>query len=461
MLIKSRTIHPTRRAVLKGLGVTLALPWLDAVGGLGGSALAQPAPAGAAAAYSGVAPGGAPIRLAAMFMPNGVNVKHWDATGQGPAMQLSPTLAPLEKHKQHITVLKGLWNKEALIGDGHYAKTANFLSGQRVRKTKGKDLHVGLSMDQFVAQQIGGNTPLPSMVLATEPTRGGVDVNVGFTQLYGGHISWSSPTTPVPKEIYPRQAFDRLFRDAANRQTDRSILDAVLAEANELQGSVGKDDREKLDAYFESIRQVEHRIAALETQGGEQWTPDLVIDPDDLDRPGEGLPDDPTEHIKLMLDLIVLGFQMNKTRVASLMFGNAVSGRNMSFLDGVRGGHHEMSHHQNSEDKLAQYQRINRYFVEHLAYITGQMAAIPEGDGTLLDHTMLLFGSGLSDGNSHNPRNLPIVLAGGGGGTIRTGRAIDCGEGEKLCALHLSLMQRMGVAVESFGDADRPVDLLG
>ncbi|XAM00923.1 DUF1552 domain-containing protein [Phycisphaeraceae bacterium D3-23] len=454
-----------RRTMLKGLGVTLALPWLESVNVFGSSAMAQGVPAGAAVAgatgeaAAGFTAGGAPLRMAALFMPNGVNTRHWDAAGEGDAMTLSDTLAPMESVKQDILVLKGLHNRNAAGGDGHYAKTANLLSGETVRKTKGRDLHVGVSMDQLIAQQYAGQTPLNSLVLATEPTRGGVDTNVGFTQIYGGHISWSSPTTPVPKEIYPRQAFDRLFREAAARQTDRSILDAVLDDAQRLERRVSANDRQKLGEYFESIRAVEHRIEALESEGREQWTPDTTIDPHDLSRPAVGLPEDATEHYRLMLDLIVLAFQMNKTRVATFMFGNSVSGRNMSFLDGVSGGHHHMSHHENSDDKLRQYQLINRYFIEQLAYVTGRLKAIPEGEGTLLDHTMLLFGSGLSDGNSHNFHNLPVVLAGGGGAGVRTGRAVDCGDNNRLCALHLALLQRLGVEVDQFGDAGTPLAL--
>lgn len=450
-----------RRTMLKGLGVTLALPWLESANVFGGSAFARGAGGAATAgqATAGLASGGTPLRMAALFMPNGVNTRHWDAAGEGEAMTLSDTLSPLEQVKRDILVLKGLHNRNAAGGDGHYAKTANLLSGETVRKTKGRDLHVGLSMDQLVAQQYAGQTPLDSLVLATEPTRGGVDTNVGFTQIYGGHISWSSPTTPVPKEIYPRLAFDRLFRDATARQTDRSILDAVLDDARRLENDVSANDRQKLGEFFESIRAVENRIESLEAEGRAQWTPDTPLDADDLSRPAAGLPEDATEHYRLMLDMIVLAFQMNKTRVATFMFGNSVSGRNMSFLEGVSGGHHHMSHHENSPEKLRQYQLINRYFIEQLAYVTGRMKAIPEGDGTLLDHTLLLFGSGLSDGNSHNFRDLPVVLAGGGGAGVRTGRAMDCQGNNRLCALHLSLLQRMGIDAERFGDADRPLEL--
>jgi len=443
--------------MLKGLGVTLALPWLESANVFGSSALAQGA-AGEAVG-TGVAASGAPLRMAAMFMPNGVNINHWDAQGEGDAMTLSDTLAPLEQVKQDILVLKGLHNRNAAGGDGHYAKTANLLSGETVRKTKGRDLHVGVSMDQLIARQYAGQTPLNSLVLATEPTRSGVDTNVGFTQIYGGHISWSSPTTPVPKEIYPRLAFDRLFRDNTARQTDRSILDAVLDDAHRLENNVSGSDRQKLGEFFESIRAVEHRIEAMEQAGQEQWTPDTAVDPDDLSRPAPGLPEDATEHYRLMLDMIVLAFQMNKTRVATFMFGNSVSGRNMSFLDGVSGGHHHMSHHENNPEKLRQYQLINRYFIDQLAYITGRMRDIPEGEASLLDHTLLMFGSGLSDGNSHNFHNLPVVLAGGRGAGVRTGRALDCGGNNRLCALHMALLQRMGVDADHFGDAETPLAL--
>ena len=450
-----------RRTMLKGLGVALALPWMESMHVFGASAMAQGAAGQAvgAAAGAGMSSSGAPLRLAALFMPNGVNVQHWDATGEGAAMSLSKTLSPLESVKQDILVLKGLHHRNAEGGDGHYAKTANLLSGETVRKTKGRDLHVGVSMDQLIAQQYAGQTPLNSLVLAAEPTRGGVDTNVGFTQIYGGHISWSSATTPVPKEIYPRLAFDRLFRDSTARQTDRSILDAVLDDAQRLERTVSASDRQKLGAFLESIRAVEQRIESLEQEGAAQWSPDVVVDPEDLSRPGVGLPENANEHHRLMLDMIVLAFQMNKTRVATFMFGNSVSGRNMSFLDGVNDGHHQLSHHENSPDKLRQYQLINEYFIGQLAYVTGRLKAIPEGDATLLDHTLLMFGSGLSDGNSHNFHNLPVVLAGGRGAGVATGRAVDCSGNNRLCALHLALLQRMGIDVDGFGDADSPLDL--
>lgn len=447
-----------RRAVLKGLGATIALPWLESMNVFASPALAQTAGSASAAAAAAQPP----LRFATIFMPNGVNTKHWDASGSGRDMVLSSTLSPLEKHKQDIMVLKGLWNRNSKGGDGHYAKTANILSGEVVHKTKGRDLRVGTSMDQLIAQRYAGQHPLSSLVLATEPTRGGVDTQVGFTQLYGGHISWSSATTPVPKEIYPRQAFDRLFHDRTAQQTDKSILDAVLEDAKKLQAGASHADRLKLDEYFESIRSVEQRIAAVENAGKQQWTPDVKADPDDHSRPAAGLPNDPTEHIRLMLDMIVLAFQMNKTRVATFMFGNSVSSRNMSFLDGVRGSHHDMSHHENNDEKLQQYELISRYHVGHVAYIMDRMKSIGEGDATLMDNTMLLFTSDLSDGNSHNPRDLPVFLAGRAGGTLDTGRAIDCsGDNNKMCALHMALLERMGVEVERFGDADKALEGLG
>lgn len=451
-----------RRTVLKGLGVSLALPWLESLSTFGSTASAQAQAARSTVqgvSAGGYAANGAPLRMAALFMPNGVNVQHWDAHGAGECLSLSDTLSPLEPVKQNILVLKGLHNRNAAGGDGHYAKTANLLSGEVVRKTKGRDLHVGVSMDQILARHLAGATPLSSLVLATEQTHGGVDTNVGFTRIYGGHISWSSATTPVPKEIYPRQAFDRLFREDTTRQTDRSILDAVLDDARQLEQTVSTADRRKLREFFESIRATEHRIIALERAGKEQWQPDTQVDPADVSRPAPGLPENATAHFQLMMDLIVLAFQMNKTRVATFMFGNAVSGRNMSFLDGVSGGHHHMSHHENDPEKLRQYQIINQYFMEQVAYITKRLGSIPERDGTLLDHTILLFGSGLSDGNRHDFHNLPIVLAGGRGAGLRTGRVIDCSNNNRLCGLHLAILQHMGLEVSEFGDADVPLML--
>ena len=444
------SLDRSRRAFLRGMGVAVTLPWLESLSGF-----TQTMPTAAASSNS------PPLRLATLFMPNGVNTEHWQAQQRAVGdLGLSQTLQPLAPHQDKLFIPRGLTHRNAHRGDGHYAKTANFLSGEVVFQTRGDDLAVGLSMDQAIAQAFGDQTPLSSLVLATERTRRQVDNNVGFTQIYGGHISWSDANTPVAKEIFPRAVFDMLFgvQPSADGQPrprygeDASVLDAVADDARYIRPRVSAEDRRQLEAYYEAIRDIERRIEQGEReQALEAWRPD-PLDPRDFDRPEEGRPSDPSVHMRLMLDMIVLAFRMNATRVASFMFGNAVSGRNMDFLEGVTGGHHNISHHENNPDNKRMYQLINQWHVEHLAYFLAEMDAVREGDGTLLDHTMVLFGSGLSDGNRHSPRDLPIVVAGGG----FNGRAGDY-SGQPLCGLHLLLMQRMGLRLNAFGDATAPL----
>ena len=447
------SLRQSRRAFLRGTGVALTLPWLESLTGFTGSS---------ASALAATKPGnGPPMRLASLFMPNGVNTPDWGATQRGGTLELSKTLRPLQPHADQLFVPMGLTHKRAHNGDGHYAKTANFLSGETVVQTRGDDLTVGKSMDQIIASQVGDQTPLSSLVLATEATSYRVDTNVGFTTVYGGHISWSDPNTPVAKEIFPRAVFDGLFRiqpgakgtkHAPQFGEDASVLDAVANDAARVRNRVSAYDRRQLEAYYESIRQLERRIDRLEKQAAaEAWEPPY-LNPDAFSRPANGKPTDPGRHMRLMLDLTALAFRMNATRVSTFMFGNSVSGRNMSFLDGVEGGHHNISHHQGDASKRAMYQKINQWHIEHLAYFLDQLSRVDEGGTTLLDNTMVLFGSGISDGNAHSPHNLPI-LAAGGGFKAKTGNY----RGQPLCALHLTLMQRMGLNIQRFGDADKPL----
>lgn len=451
--LSHQSLRQSRRAFLRGAGVALTLPWLESLTGFTGSSSS----ALAAARPSNLPP----MRLASLFMPNGVNTPDWSATQRGNTLELSKTLKPLQPHAEHLFIPRGLTHKGAHQGDGHYAKTANFLSGDVVVKTTGDDLTVGKSMDQLLAETIGDQTPLGSLVLATERTNRRVDTNVGFTQVYGGHISWSDANTPVAKEIFPRSVFDALFRvqpgakgtkHVAQFGEDASVLDAVANDASRIRNQVSAFDRRQLESYYDSVRQLERRIAKMERQAAaEAWKP-RYLNPDAFNRPAEGKPRDPSEHMRLMLDLQVLAFRMNVTRVSSFMFGNAVSGRNMSFLDGVDGGHHNISHHQNDPAKRTMYQKINEWHVEHLAYFLEQLGKVDEGGTSLLDNTMVLFGSGLSDGNAHSPRNLPIIAA-GGGFKAKTGDY----KGKPLCSLHITLMQRMGLNIQQFGDADKPL----
>lgn len=449
---KSRAV--TRRAVLRGLGASVALPFMPSL-----HASPRAAEIAMAAALPGLpASHTPPTRLACLFFPNGVDVKNWKAQGSGKNMQLSKTLAPLNDFKENMTVFEGLAHENAKKGDGHYVKTASWLSGEVVRKTRGEDIRAGVSMDQIIAKTVGANDPIQSLVLGVEPTKSRVDTNVGFTTLYGGHVSWSSPVMPSPKEVFPRQAFDRLFSVSLNQRANASILDAVLRDANALRGRIAAKDRQTLDDYLESVREVERRVEAA-SANAKTTKSGAPVYPKGVKPPEEGLPQDKVDHMNLMMDLMILAFQTNKTRVATFMFGNAVSNMNMNFLDGVKGGHHSISHHGNNQQQVDMYQKINTFHVEMFARMLKRMSDVEEGDGTLLDHSMILYGSGLSDGNRHQSNNLPIILAGGEKIGLNQGRVVSAPKGTPLCALHLALMQQMGVDAKQFGDADRAIGL--
>ncbi|SKA80796.1 Protein of unknown function [Prosthecobacter debontii] len=448
----------SRRTVLRGLGATVALPFLDAM---------RPSRARAASVMAGAAP----IRMAFLFMPNGVREDRWTPEGQGTEFKLSPILSPLEAHKRDITVLTGLGNRASLSGDGHYAKTANWLTGTPIAKTTGKDLHCGVSVDQVLAKERGHLTRFPSLELGTDPIMSGVDRNVNYTMLYGSHIAWRTPTSPIPAEINPRFVFDRLFReDAAQRKAsaeeNRSVLDLVLADAKALRAKVGKEDQQRLDEYLESLRHIERRIDAdiARVATGENLDPSVKESISQLDKriadamakapqhPGSQLRLDHTEHCRLMLDLMALAFQTDSTRASTFMFGWAVSGKNFSFLPGVEGGHHQLSHHEGHADKLDAYEKINRWHVEQYSYFIEKLKGIREGEGTLLDNSLVLFGSSIRDGNKHDPRNLPLVLAGHGGG-VKGGQHILAAKDTPLCNLYAGMLNRAGVEVPSFGDS--------
>ncbi len=462
----------SRRTVLRGIGATLAVPFLESL-----------APRGLALAAAGAAPGKPPVRTAFIYFANGVHGEFWTPKGTGKAFELSPTLAPLAEHKDDLLVFSELMNKAALTGDGHYVKSAGLLTGTTITKTTGKDVRSGgTSFDQVIAQQVGQHTPLPSLELGIEPVETGIDQLVGYTLLYSSHISWATPTTPLGKEINPQLAFDRLFRSDARAEGDnRSVLDLVVEDTKALRGRVGGADQQKLDNYLESVRAVEKRIEFNTKQRAEEQklTPKQLVETEALQRriadfiksdpnaarfrAGEaeggkrrrgGSGADHSEHVRLMLDLMVLAFWSDSTRVGTFMFGNAVSGRNFSFLEGVKGGHHEISHHKKEETALAMYRKINEWHVRQYAYMLDRMKQIKEPDGSsLLDNSMILFGSCMRDGNQHNPHNLPLVLAGKGGGTLATGRHLKYEKNTPLCNLYASLIDRMGGKVDRFGDS--------
>jgi hypothetical protein len=457
-----RNLEISRRKMLKGLGVMMGLPLLDAMKPL--AALAGPA------ALSG-AQKKFPVRMAFLYMPNGVNPKTWTPKGTGAGFELSEALQPLAALQKEILVLGQLWNAGTNTGDGHYVKTAAWLTGTTITKTTGSNLRSGgVSIDQIAAQRLGHLTPLPSLELGIEPVTTGVDTNVGYTRLYGSHISWSTPTTPVAKEINPKLAFDRLFRstlkDGSGISThDQSVLDVVMSDAKRLRGQVGARDREKLDEYFDSVRAVEKRIEFDAKRRAQEYDGDALArqeierlggrindyykDPAQLRRRGV----DHTEHVRLMLDIMALAFWTDSTRVSTFMFGNAVSGKNFSFLKGVHGGHHEISHHEKKDENLEQYKLINIWHVQQYAYLLEKLRSIKEGEGTLLDNSMIVFGAGMHDGNAHDPHNLPIVLGGRGGGTITTGRHLVYEKNTPLCNLWKSMLTRAGAPTDRLADS--------
>lgn len=448
-IIKNTSL--SRRTLLRGVGAALALPWLEAmqVRKLLGSEQEN-------------APSKAPVRMAVLFMPNGVPPKKWTPEGEGAGFKLSPILEPLAAHQKDILVLTQLWNKNSDSGDGHYVKTAGLLTSTTINKTVGVDLNCnGVSMDQVAAQKIGHLTPLPSIELGIEPVAVGIDGVVGYTRVYGAHIAWRGPTSPLAKEINPRLAYERIVRagqqGGASLQADRSVLDMVMEDAQELQGRLGANDRRRVDEYLESVRALEQRMERLASTQGDPWKPRASYD--GMAKPEDAIPKQHLEHCRLMIDLMVLAFQTDTTRVATFMFGNSVSNINFSWLDGVKDAHHSLSHHQNEEDKLRQYEIIAKWHMEQYAYMLERMKTLREGEQSLLENSMVMFGSDLRDGNAHDPHNLPIVLAGQGGGRITTGRHVINSRNTPLANLYLSMLDVMGTPVEKFADSTEKLAL--
>lgn len=446
-----KNISLSRRTLLRGVGAALALPWLEAmqVRKLLGSEQEN-------------VPAKAPVRMAVLFMPNGVPPKKWTPEGEGADFKLSPILEPLASHQKDLLVMTQLWNKNSDSGDGHYVKTAGLLTSTTINKTVGVDLNCnGVSMDQVAAQKIGHLTPLPSIELGIEPVAVGIDGVVGYTRVYGAHIAWRGPTSPLAKEIHPRLAYERIVRagqqGGASLQADRSVLDMVMEDAKELQGRLGANDRRRVDEYLESVRSLEQRMDRLANTEGDPWKPRASYD--GMSKPGDKIPDKHLEHCRLMMDLMVLAFQTDTTRVATFMFGNSVSNINFSWLDGVTDAHHSLSHHQNEEDKLRQYEIIAKWHMEQYAYMLERMKSLREGEQSLLENSMVMFGSDLRDGNAHDPHNLPILLAGQGGGRITTGRHIVHSRNTPLANLYLSMLDVMGTPVDQFADSTEKLAL--
>jgi hypothetical protein len=443
--VTTRRIKISRRTLLRGAGVGLGLPWLEAMAP--SSALAQ-----------SKAPQN-PVRMAMLYMPNGVNTAHWYPEGAGRRFQLSATLEPLAGLNDDILVLSNLWNAGAKGGDGHYCKEAAILTCATLRKTPGVDLANGISMDQLAAQRLGERTPLPSLELGIAPVAVGVDLAVGYTRIYGSHISWSNANTPLPRELSPRGVYERLYRAGSAQSGDAAkldtlLLDRVLGDAKRLRAEVGAADGARLDEYLSLMRSIEQRVERASKGEKRDWKARVQL------RPEAAPPEQPAsheEHCKLMLDMIATAFQSDTTRISTFMFGNAVSNVSFRFLDGVTLGHHDSSHHGKTEDKLRQYQIINRWHVAQYAYLLRKLKSMKEGDSTVLDNSMILFGSALSDGDSHSPHKLPIVLGGRGGGRIDAGQHLKYTEDTPLANLYVSMLDAFGAPVERFADSTGPL----
>jgi hypothetical protein len=443
--MKHRRFPISRRTLLRGSGVALGLPWLEAM-----------APTPALAAARKAAP---PVRMAVLYMPNGVHPGMWTPEGEGRDFKLSPTLEPLSEFKNDIIVPTNLWNKATKGNEGHYVKVSGFLTCTTITKTQGVDLNCnGISMDQLAAQRAGNRTPLPSLELGISPVSTGVDINVGYTRVYGAHVAWSGPTSPLAREINPTFVFERLFRagtpQSSASKRDKLLLDRVLDDARQLRQEVGTADRQRIDEYLSVVRSLEDRLQRASSPERSKWKPRAKIDPE---MKPAGIPKEHAEHVRLMFDMIALAFQTDTTRICTFMFGNEVANTSFTFLEGVKGGHHDTSHHQKDPEKLRQYQLINRWHIEQYAYLLRKLRNMQEGESSVLDNSMILFGSGIRDGDAHSPHNAPIVVAGRAGGRFATGQHLVYAEDSPLSDLYVSMLDAFGTPVERFADSNGPL----
>ncbi len=429
--------HFSRRTFLRGVGVTMALPWMESVNVWGDTPPASTRPASEA-----------PVRLAVLFSGNGFHSKEWWARGEGKQMELGKVLAPLTDFRERMLFIRGLYNEEALKGNIHSSQTGNLLSGAPL--ASGGEIRSGTSIDQLLAQRYGSSTKVPSLVLGCEKSNPSVHKN--YSMLYSSHISWSSPTTPTPLEVYPALAFDRLFKDEVSKG-DQSVLDAVLSDAKDLRRHISVTDQRKLDEYLDSVRDVEQRIENAGKKGELQgWRP--TLEKPNMVRPADGIPQDIAEHMRLMCDLLVLGFQTDTTRITTLKLNNDHSSLRFPNL-----GVDYMIHHLLSHSDTADWLKVNQFFLEQLAYIARRLDAIQEGPRTLLDNSMLLYCSSMLNGN-HDATQLPVVLLGGAGGRLKGGRVLNYKEKpeRQMCRLYLSMMDKMDVRLPKFGDATKALE---
>jgi hypothetical protein len=431
----------SRRTVLRGLGVSLALPWLEATSTIAKAAVVAPSP----------------TRMAFIFVPNGVVMNNWVPKTEGYGFELSPTLQPLAPVQDDLMVITGLTHDKGRAnadGAGDHARSASvFLTGSQPRKTDGEHIRSGISVDQLAAKAIGQNTRFSSLELGVDPGRMAGNCDSGYSCAYSSNISWSSESTPVGKEVNPKLVFERLFSSGKQSEVDKSqqqrealqksVLDFIADDAKRLQSKLGRNDNRKLDEYMTGVREVERRIGTRTAK-----PVDINVDyaiPD-------GIPGDYQDHMRMMCDLMVLAFQTDSTRIATMMFANAGDNKNYRKI-GVAEGHHDLSHHGDNPEKLEKISQINRFHIQQLSYLLTKMKSIREGERNLLDNSMVVYGSGISDGNRHNHDNLPILLAGSGGGTIDTGRHLRYDLETPVCNLFMSMLDRMGVDAPFIGDS--------
>jgi hypothetical protein len=428
--------------MLRGLGVSLALPWMESLSVWGADAQAGG--------------GEAPVRLAVLFAGNGFHSQEWWAEGAGADMKLGKVLEPIAGLREKLLVVKGLYNEQARKGNIHSSQTGNLLSGAPL--ASGGDIRSGTSIDQLLAQSYGRATKVPSLVLGCEKSNPSVHKN--YSMLYSSHISWSSPTTPTPLELYPALAFDRLFKEGAEKG-DESVLDAVIEEAGNLRRRISTTDRRKLDEYLDSVRDVEQRIASAGQRGELQgWKPTLATP--DMPRPADGIPQDIAEHMRMMCDILVLAFQTDTTRIVTLKLNNdhsALRFPNLPRTDNPAQGIDYMIHHLLSHSDGADWLKVNQFFMEQMAHVARRLDAIDEGGRTALDNSMIMMCSSMMAGAKHDNDQLPVAVLGRAGGRLESGRVLDYSTAEQrqMCRLYLSMLDKMGVPQKTFGDATEPL----
>ncbi len=445
-----------RRTFLRGLGTVMALPLLD-------SMLPMKALAATTGPVGPVTASGLPRRLAFIYIPNGSNMADWNPATVGANYDMPMVLEPLARHRKDFNVLTGLALEKANSnGDGggdHARASGAYLTGCQPRKTAGANIRAGISADQIAAEKVGQETRLPSLELSCDGGKTAGSCDSGYSCAYQYNLSWRSETMPMNPEVNPRAAFERLFGDpnAAGSKEARerrlmyrkSVLDFVFEDAKSFQRNLGTTDKRKLDEYLTAVREIEQRIERAEK------FPAVV--PEGVEAPG--MFENHPEHVRLMFDVMTLAFQTDSTRVSTFIMAHEGSNRPHPFI-GIREGHHDLSHHRNNPENLAKLSQISRYHAEHFAYFLDRLKSIPEGDGNLLDNSMIVYGSGISDPNVHSHYNIPTIVAGGGGGTISTGRHLNLGEKVPITNVYVSLLARMGVETEKVGDSTGTIEKL-